>query len=225
MTASGSSDRFSISPARFRSRSAGSDVRVIPQRRSSSRRTGRRPTSVWNGEPISCSTTAWDRSARSTADHASRLFPIPASPRKTTPGVRSSLMAGLGPAGLDVGEFALPADHRAPGCRPWITFGDHLEVAHRCVHTLDRLGRLCFELESPADQRLDRLRHRDGAGIGDAADPCGEVGGQPVDVVLGGVEIDDPPVDADADARCRSRTVRSTRSLSSVTARVMSRPA
>ncbi len=41
---------------------------------------GRKPTSVWNGDPINCRTTAWDRSASSTADQARRLLPIPASP-------------------------------------------------------------------------------------------------------------------------------------------------
>ena len=89
-TVGASSDRCTTSACRRRRRSAGSELRVMPQRRSSSRRTGRSPTSLWNGEPINCSTTACDSSAISTAAHASRLLPMPASPCNTTPGVFSA---------------------------------------------------------------------------------------------------------------------------------------
>ena len=65
------------------------------------------------------------------------------------------------------------------------------------VNALDGLGKLRLELESTTGELLDGLRNCDGAGFGEAAYPSGEVGGEAVNVILGGIQIRDSTVDSD----------------------------
>ena len=63
---------------------------------------------------------------------------------------------------------------------------------------------------------FDRLRNGHGAGIGEAAHPCGEVRREAVDVVLGGIQVDESAVDADPDVDVEAELA-AHRSLSSAT--------
>ena len=106
---------------------------------------------------------------------------------------------GERPAVLQIRQFFPPTDQRA-GCEAGcVSFTDDPEMRDRALDALDRFGQPCFQFEPTADERFDGIRNHDGAGIGQAAHPCGEVCRKAEDVVLGEVEVDDSTVDADTD--------------------------
>ena len=107
--------------------------------------------------------------------------------------------ARLRPRLLQVADFAFPADQWACRSPSQVTLGHHEEIANRFVDSLDGLGKLRLEFESGTDELFDSRRNGDGARFGETADPSGEVGGEAVNVILGGIQIRDSAVNSDPD--------------------------
>jgi len=88
------------------------------------------------------------------------------------------------------GELAVAAHQRAafyPGWRGLLA--DHPRVGDQPLHTLNSGRRAGFQLKVVAHQRLDRIRDHDRSGWCQPRHPRRQIGRQPVDVVLGGVQI------------------------------------
>ena len=142
---------------------------------------------------------ACDRSAISIAAPASRLLPMPASPRKITPGWPAFPASACGPDLFEVVEFVLAADQGSARDLAAVPFGDDAVVLDVAFDTLDGFGGQVVEFEKVSDDVGDRSRDRDAARVGEAAHARGEVRAEAVDVVLVGIEIDHAAVHADAD--------------------------
>jgi hypothetical protein len=72
-------------------------------------------------------------------------------------------------------------------------------VGDEPVDTLDRSRRAGLQLEGVMDQRLDGIGDHHRSRRRQTRHPRGQVGGQPVHIVLGGVQIHQPAVHPDPD--------------------------
>ena len=114
---------------------------------------------------------------------------------------------GLGPAGLYVRDFVLPADERAQGHPRGVPFESDAIVLDRILDALDMLRRKGFEVELALHQSPYRLGDGDGSGRSETRHAGGEIGGEPVDVVLFGVEIHHAAVNSDTDVEADTETL------------------
>ena len=101
---------------------------------------------------------------------------------------------------MQIRDLTLTTDQRSAHARGDVAFANHAVVDDQFVDALDRLRRHLLEGEHIADHPFDRHRDGDGARLGEAAHPRRQIGSEAVDVVLGGVEIDESTVNPDPDA-------------------------
>ena len=104
-------------------------------------------------------------------------------------------------------EFILTANQGTADLSARLVFTGDPVVDDLPLDAFDSLGRAGLEVELVAYHPFDRHRRRDLAGVGQAADAGGEIGAQPVDVVLGDVEVDQSAVDADTDVDIETEAV------------------
>ena len=107
---------------------------------------------------------------------------------------------------MQITEFALTADEWSARGGYDVTFAGDVISEDRAVHALDRLRRVRHEFERVAHHPFDGLGSGDGSRCGDAAHAGGEIGSEPIDVVLGCVEVDESTVNADTNADVESES-------------------
>ncbi len=110
-------------------------------------------------------------------------------------------------------QLAVTAHQRTTGDSGRLgPLADDLVMADQALHTLHRSGWQGLQLEGVPDQRRDRVGDHHCARRCQARHPRGQIGGKPVHVVLGGVQIHqpavhpDPHADVDPKRRCGLRT-------------------
>ena len=98
-------------------------------------------------------------------------------------------------------HLTVAAHQRAPPCPHRLDpLPDHLMMGDRSLDAFDRSRRAGLQVEACPYKRLQRLRDHHRPGRRQVGHPRGHVGGQPVDLVVGGVHVNQPAMHPDPDA-------------------------
>ena len=126
---------------------------------------------------------------------------MPGSPRITTPEpVRAPACAWAQCFFSDASSVLCPPAAHAPSVSA-LPARPSLCDARSIPDALHRRRRQGIQLESIAHQWLHRIRDHDAPGWGQCRDARGEVGSQPVHVVVRDIEINQTAVDPDANTK------------------------